>query len=152
MKKLVSLGLLTLIILISGCNKDLEDKVVTCTMQATYTEGMDIKAVYKISAKNKYVTYVETVEEMKITDKEIRDEYYNTALEQAQPFKDIKYYEANIEVNDDIIRSVVKIDYEHINMDDLIKVNSGMQEYLNKGKIRLEDMVNAYKEIGVNCN
>ena len=150
MRKLVSLGLLTLIMITSGCGAK-EEVLTTCSLRATYMEGMDINATYKITSKGKYVTYVESIEELDIEDESVREEYYNTAQQQALPFENIKYYEANIEILNNTIRSVVSIDYEHINMNDLIKVNSGMKEYLKNGKITLDDMIKSYKEIGVVC-
>ncbi len=148
---LKKLGLLVLVILLSGCGAK-EEKITNCTISGLYSENMSVKANYKITSKGKYVTFVESTEEMAVFDDETRKDYYNKAQEQASFFKNIEYYDAYIDISDKTIRSVVTIDYAHINMNDLLKVNPMMKDYLKNGKIKVDDMIEAYKNIGASCS
>ena len=67
------------------------------------------------------------------------------------PYKDIEYYETEVTISDNTLTSIASIDYENIDIDELIKIDSAYEQLFTNGKISIDTIENLYNQIGVSC-
>ena len=66
-------------------------------------------------------------------------------------YKDVKYYDYDIQVKNGVLTSTVDINYAKIDTDKLIEIDSANGTLIKDGKIKLEDLKSAYETIGASC-
>ncbi|MDD3241552.1 MAG: DUF1307 domain-containing protein [Bacilli bacterium] len=149
MKKIVCLSVLLLLVFtLTGCEKA---KVMKCSRTSEISETMKISTEFKITYVNNTVKKVSTIE--KLTSKEgTYLEAYKTSVESTYaPYDDIKYYNYDIEIEDDTLITKVNIDYSKIDLKELIKADTNNSELISEGKIDFKKLVELYKSIGSTC-
>ena len=107
--------------------------------------------VYKVDYKGNYVTKVKSVEIVKSDD----SEYLNTLKEQTEniysAYNNIENYNYKTEINGNTFTSTVDIDYEKIDTEKLISIDSSNSQLIKNGKIDINDIKNIYESIGATC-
>ncbi len=151
MKKIVTLSLLLVVFLITGCGKE---KYITCNINLKNdVEDYTQNSVYKIYYKNNYVTRIEKNDVYKSEEKSTLD-YFNE-------YKNLEYsnlndlyggYSYNIEyINDSInISSVINI--ENVDLKKMILDGYLSSEYVVSGKLTTSGIQYFYKSKGATCD
>lgn len=152
MKKKVLFGvLLASTLILTGCGAKEEIKTLSCTRKATIMEGVDADLSYKVTYKGDYVQLVESREEV-ISENEAYLENYKTAIENVySPYNDVEYYEYNVELKNGSLVSTTKINYEKIDTDKMIDIDSANATLIKDGKIKISDIKSIYENLGMIC-
>lgn len=148
MKK-IGLVLFMSLLLLTGCTKE-ENGVLTCTRTAKQG-NIDLSLNYKITYTGEYVNTIETTEIVKSDDQNTLNLYKSQIENVYKPYKEIDYYENEITLEGNTLTSKTTIDYEHINTDKLIEIDSANEQILKDGKAKVSDFRTMYENIGASC-
>ncbi len=148
MKK-IGLVLFMSLLLLTGCTKE-ENGVLTCTRTAKQG-NIDLSLNYKIIYTGEYVNTIETTEIVKSEDQNTLNLYKSQIENVYKPYKEIDYYENEITLEGNTLTSKTTIDYEHINTDKLIEIDSANEQILKDGKAKVSDFRTMYENIGASC-
>ena len=152
MKKGLLLSLLfVLVVVVTGCGSKESAKILTCTMKGTVIEGTDIESTYKVTYTGKYVDLVESVETVKSDSQEILESYKETVEKMYSPYKDVKYYEYNIDLKDDTLTSKATINYAKIDTAKMLEINSANSTMIKDGKVAISTLKQVYENMGATC-
>lgn len=148
---LIVLGGMTL--LLSGCGKETA-QTMTCTLtQKDVVNQYELDATYVVNYKNDLVTDVETTEIVTSDDTTVLDSFEQQLKQIYQAMQD-NYggYDINIQNDGQKVTSIVKIDYQKLNFDQLIEDNSAMKNYVNdNNQLTLEGIKTMYQSQGISC-
>lgn len=143
--------MLIALLLVSGCGQNDELKTLNCTLGVTVQEGLRVESDYKVSYKGENVTLIETTEKV-ISDDEDYLELYKEQVESLySPFKDVEHYNYSVKVDGNTLTSTTSIDYEKIDTDELVQINSAIGNLLEDGKLKVEDVQTMYESVGATC-
>lgn len=148
MKK-IGLVLFMSLLLLTGCTKE-ENGVLTCTRTAKQG-NIDLSLNYKITYTGEYVNTIETTEIVKSEDQNTLNLYKSQIENVYKHYKEIDYYENEITLEGNTLTSKTTIDYEHINTDKLIEIDSANEQILKDGKAKVSDFRTMYENIGASC-
>ena len=148
MKK-IGLVLFMSLLLLTGCTKE-ENGVLTCTRTAKQG-NIDLSLNYKITYTGEYINTIETTEIVKSEDQNTLNLYKSQIENVYKPYKEIDYYENEITLEGNTLTSKTTIDYEHINTDKLIEIDSANEQILKDGKAKVSDFRTMYENIGASC-
>lgn len=155
MKKIVC-GMIVLCgmtLLLSGCGKETA-QTMTCTLtQKDVVNQYELDATYVVNYKNDLVTDVETTEIVTSDDTTVLDSFEQQLKQIYQAMQD-SYggYDINIQNDGQKVTSIVKIDYQKLNFDQLIEDNSAMKNYVNdKNQLTLDGIKTMYQSQGISC-
>ena len=130
-------------------NKD--SKVLRCTKEGEVTTGVNADLTYEVTYTGDYVDEVHTVEKL-TSDNEQYLNQYKTLLEAGYaPYKDVKYYDYDIQVKNGVLTSTVDINYAKIDTDKMVEIDSNNSLLIKDGKIKLSDIQTMYEQIGAVC-
>lgn len=130
-------------------NKD--TKVLRCTKDGEVTTGVEADLTYEVTYTGSYVDEVHTVEKL-TTDNEQYLEQYKTLVEAGySPYKDVKYYDYDVQVKDGVLTSTVDINYAKIDTDKMIEIDSNNSLLIKNGKVKLSDIQDMYEQLGAVC-
>lgn len=145
------LGILLVIILITALicfNK--KDGTMICTMQTEENE-IKIKAKYQIEYKNKVVETIVTKEEITSEDEEILKNYKTLLENMYQEYNKIDYYMNKVEIKNDTLTSITKINYKKIDLEQLITIDSNNRSIIEDNQVSLKKLKQAYTQQGARC-
>ena len=152
MKKGLFISLLAiLIVVVTGCGAKESSKTLTCTMQGTVIEGTTINSTYKVTYTGDYVDLVESTETVKSDNETVLNTYKSTVEAMYSPYKDVKYYDYNIEVKDNTLTSTTKINYAKIDTKKMIEINSANSTMIKDGKVAVDTIKAVYEQMGATC-
>lgn len=159
-RNILLVGLIVIALVLTGCgakedekegSKNPEVATRTCTRTATVTEGVQMDLKYVITYEGDYVTKVDTVEKIITEDQDVLETYEDTLKSTYALFDDIEHYDYDIEVNDDTLTSTVAINYEKIDIDELLAIDTAVETFLTDGKVDLEKITSFYTQLGAVC-
>ncbi len=147
------LSLVVAIIFISGCGND-KEFTKTCTLTSNDTvNGYKLEAEYKVYGKGKTVDKVVTTETV-ISDDQERLDSYEEYFKEAYSSVNELYggYTNNVTNKDGKVISETTIDYNKMDMEQYVKDNSAMKNYVDKNnKLLLEGIIATYEALGATC-
>lgn len=149
MKKVaLFLVICTCTLLISGCGKE---KTMTCT-RTVNQNNIEMSLNYTAKYKGDYVTSLELVDTFKSDDVEYLNTLKSTIEEQYKTYNDIEYYDIDVKIDGNTLTSTTSIDYEKIDTDELIKVDSANKQLIKDGKVSIDDVESVYtNSLGMTC-
>ena len=127
-----------------------EEKTMVCRNSASQS-NMATDLTYTVRYKGEDVTSVKSVETIKSDDTDLLEAYREQVEAIYEPYKGIEYYEYQVEVEGDLLTSTVNIDYEHIDTDKLIDVDSSNATLIKDGKVSIDDIESLYEQVGATC-
>lgn len=143
---------MTIALILVGCGP--QEKTFTCTLyKKDVINNYELNSTYKVYVKGDTVNKVETTEIVKSNDKSKID-YFEETLEKTYKAMDKAYggYENKIKKEDLKLTSVTVVDYNNMNIDQLIKDDSSMKSIVNKNKkITVDGIKNIYEQLGAEC-
>jgi len=139
-----------LLVLVTGCTSSKEEKMV-CTRTSTMN-GIKLDLNYQVYYQKDVVNKVQTTEKITSTSKETLAIYKKAVEDLYSNFNGIKHYNYDIAIEGDTLTSKTDINYSKINIDDLLKIDSSIEQLLNKdNKISLEKIKEVYESTGAIC-
>lgn len=154
MKKFLKIGsVLLLALILVGCAAK-EDKVVTCTLTSKdTTNGYELSSTYELTTDGTIVKNVKSTE-IVISDNEKILSAFESTLRNTYDKMNQTYggYETNISVANGKLVSVTKIDYEKLNLEQLLKDQPSMKSAANsKNQLTLAGIEAIYIKLGATC-
>ena len=155
MKKCIKIFLVLLLsIVLVGCGAKNEKVVKKCTLSMDQTaNGYKLDSTYTIYATDDSVTSVET-EEIVTSDNESIRQYFETTLNETYKTANETYggYTYNVKNENNKVTSTVTIDYNKMNLNQFVKDNAAMKNYVNKkNKLTLDGVKKIYEDLGATC-
>lgn len=144
-----SIILLLLAICITGCTST-SSKTMTCT-NTINQNNVKVESTYVVTYKKEDVTYLESTEKISTSDSSVLDTYEKTIDNIYQPYKNIEHYNYNITKENNTLISKVNADYENIDIDKLIEIDSSIKSLMKNNKINVKKMKSAYEQLGATC-
>lgn len=156
-KKYVRILVLVIaVVLVSGCGNKVNDKEIVKTCKSTASDvasGYKVESEYKVYAKGDVVEKVETTEIVTSDDEELLD-YFEEYLEDTYESTNEVYggYTNNVTNENGKVISTTTIDYNVMNIEQYVKDNTAMTNYVNSNnEILLEGILNLYEGLGAVC-
>ncbi|MDD6244698.1 MAG: DUF1307 domain-containing protein [bacterium] len=143
--------IIPIIFLVTGCTslKNIE-KSMTCSRSMNQND-MRTNLNYKVFYKNNYVTRVKSEESIETSSTSTLNTYKEQIEKIYSPYKDIKFYQYNVTINDNKLVSTVDINYEKIDTKKLIEIDSANSQLIKNGKVKLSDVRSLYEQLGATC-
>ncbi len=157
MKKILGMGIAAVCVLglVTGCGASEEQKTMTCTLERKdVTNGYELSSTYKVYYTGKAVDKVETVEKVTSEDDEILESFKQT-LDTTYDTMNKAYggYTFNVTKTDKEVKSETTIDYSKLDLEQLIKDEPTMKNYVDsKNRITLTGITSMYESQGATCN
>lgn len=150
MKKGLIVLAVMLLVLVTGCASSKEEKMV-CTRTSTMNK-IELDLNYQVYYQGDVVNKVQTTEKITSTSKETLATYKQAVEDLYSNFDDIKHYNYDITIEGDTLTSKTDINYSKININDLLKIDSSIEQLLNENnKISLEKITQVYESTGAIC-
>ena len=154
MKKIIILGVALLILVTGGGQGNTtptEEKMI-CTRTANLN-GVEMDLRYEVTYEGENVNRVQTTEKV-TTDSEDTLQQYKQQVENIYSnFDNIEHYNYNVEINGNTLTSTTDIDYTKIDIDELLAIDSSIQQLLNDNdKIDLDSITQVYESAGATCD
>ena len=143
--------IIPIIFLVTGCTslKNIE-KSMTCSRSMNHND-MRTNLNYKVFYKNNYVTRVKSEESIETSSTSTLNTYKEQIEKIYSPYKDVKFYQYNVTINDNKLVSTVDINYEKIDTKKLIEIDSANSQLIKNGKVKLSDVRSLYEQLGATC-
>ena len=143
--------IIPIIFLVTGCTslKNIE-KSMTCSRSMNQND-MRTNLNYKVFYKNNYVTRVKSEESIETSSTSTLNTYKEQIEKIYSPYKDVKFYQYNVTINDNKLVSTVDINYEKIDTKKLIEIDFANSQLIKNGKVKLSDVRSLYEQLGATC-
>lgn len=154
-KKLLILGIIALV-LITGCGqkeKDTTKKMdkMVCTRTSNMND-LEMDFNYQVYYEGNNVNKVQTTEKIISDDTTVLGEYKQQIEALYSNFDNIENYNYNVVIEGDTLTSTTDINYEKIDINELLKIDSSISQLLNDdNKIDLDKITEVYEQIGATC-
>lgn len=154
-KKLLILGIIALV-LITGCGqggKDItvkEEKMV-CTRTGNMN-NLEMDFNYEVYYEGNNVNKVQTTEKITSEDTSVLEQSKQQIENLYSNFDNIENYNYNVVIEGNTLTSTTDINYEKIDIDELLEIDSSISQLLNDdNKIDLEKITQVYEQTGATC-
>ena len=138
-----------ILLLVTGCgNNSMESMTCTRTMNQS---GIKTSLKYNVKYKGDYVSRIKTVETVETDSSDILNTYKEQIESLYSPYKDVEYYDYNVDVVDNKLTSTVDINYEKVDTDKLLEIDSANGQLIKDGKISVDDIKSVYESLGATC-
>lgn len=147
MKK-VGIALVLSMMLLCGC--DSKEQVLTCTR--TVNQG-DTKTElsYKVTHDGTYVKQVDSTEKV-TSDSDALLQQYKTQIEALyEGYSDLDHYSNTVTIDGNTLTSKTIIDYDQIDTDKMIEIDSANANIIKDGKVQVSDLQSMYESLGTTC-
>lgn len=147
------------IVSVTGCGKNeqptekkeaKEDKVMTCT-RTMEQSGMKMNFEYKVTYQGDTVKVVVSNEQVTSDNAQILTAYKEAVEKVYSPYAGIEYYDYEVTIDGNKLTSLATINYEKIDTDKLIKVDSANAQLIKDGKVSVTDIESVYQSVGASC-
>lgn len=151
MKKSI-LVLPILALCLTGCGKEKTGKITCTSNQNNVASGYTLEAKYVINYKGDNVDSVETTESVTADNSEVLSAF-EKQLNEMYSKTDEAYggYKYNIENKDGKVVSTVTIDYNKMNLDQYVKDQPVLKDFVKNGKMQVDGIKALYKAMGATC-
>ena len=148
-KVVISIVMIITIFCCTACNQ--ETGTMTCTMSSYPTDGITLLSTYTAEYKNNIVRTLETTEQVTAEDKDNLEVYEERIQVLYQGYQVIDYYQNKTEIKGNTLTSTTNINYEKVDTDKLIEVDSDNGGIIKNGKVNIDDLREMYEQNGCNC-
>ncbi len=123
---------------------------IVCTY--TTTKGdITLKTEHSLKLNDKYVSILISKETIISNDKDFLYTYRDTLEEKYKSYKKLKYYDNDIEVFKNKLVVTTKIDYQKINIEELVNINKDNEKIFTNGKVYYKTLKKEYEDLGAVC-
>ncbi len=146
MKKL--LGLLVLPLLLVGCGES--EKTMTCT-RTENQDGMNLGFEYIVTYQDETVLRVDSKETIDYADPEVLTLLKEQVEIIYSPYDNLEHYTYEVGIDGNVLTSKASINYELIDTEKLIKIDSNNEQIIKDGKVSISDIEAVYTALGASC-
>ena len=149
-KSFIILGILLL--LVTGCGQTQAEEKMVCTRTVNMNNvEMDLR--YEVYYEGDNVNKVQSTEKV-ISDDEATLQTYQDQVESIYSnFDNVEHYNYEVSIEGDTLTSTTDIDYTKIDMNQLLEIDSSVEQLLNdNGKIDLDNITKVYEQAGATCS
>ncbi len=139
-----------ILLLVTGCGNNNSMESMTCTRTMNQS-GIKTSLKYNVKYKGDYVSRIKTVETVETDSSDILNTYKEQIESLYSPYKDVEYYDYNVDVVDNKLTSTVDINYEKVDTDKLLEIDSANGQLIKDGKISVDDIKSVYESLGATC-
>ena len=154
MKYVKYLSLIALVILLSGCGASKKSYTKTCSLTNNdVINGYKLVSEYKVYATGDAVDKVVTVEVVS-SDNEDTLDYFEEYLKKTYETLNSTYggYQNTVTKEDGKVVSETTVDYSKMDLEQYVKDNSSMKNYVNKdNKLLVDGVLSTYEALGATC-
>ncbi len=159
--------LLVGIVLLTGCGKtesnkqqeekqnevqeQQEEKTMECSRTATVAEGVQLDVKYTVTYVGEDVKKVYSNEKVISENKQYLEAYKTQVDKIYAPYKDLQYYDTNVRIEGNTLISEATIQYDKIDTDKMIEIDSANATLIRDGKVKVADLKTAYSTLGATC-
>ncbi len=157
MKRVVILGI-ALLVLATGCGQQTnynyttnkEDQMI-CTRTAN-ANGLEMDFHYEVYYQGNDVNKVQTTEKITSDSNELLQTYQQQIKSLYSNFDNIEHYNYDVKIEGNTLISTTDINYQKMNIDELVNVDSSIEQLLNDDrKIDLDKITQVYEQLGATC-
>lgn len=154
-KKLLILGIIALV-LITGCgqgSKDItvKEEKILCTRTGNMN-NLEMDFNYEVYYEGNNVNKVQTTEKITSEDTSVLEQSKQQIENLYSNFDNIENYNYNVVIEGNTLTSTTDINYEKIDIDELLEIDSSISQLLNDdNKIDLEKITQVYEQTGATC-
>lgn len=157
MKKVVILGI-ALLLFVTGCGQQIgnndshtKDAKMICTRTANMN-GLEMDFRYEVYYQENDVNKVQTTEKITTDSTETLQAYQQQIKTLYSNFDNIKHYNYDVKIEGNTLISTTDINYQKMNIDELLTVDSSIEQLLNDNrKIDLDKITQVYEQLGATC-
>lgn len=149
-KSLLLVAIVGVLLLVTACSND-KLETMTCT-RTINQNGIKMTLTYNVDYKGEYVTEVKSVETVESENNTILKNYKDQLEKIYNTYKDIEYYDNKTEIVGNKLTSTTIINYEKIDTDKMIEIDSANKQLIKDGKIKVKDIKSVYESVGASCN
>ncbi len=149
-KSLLLVVMSVCVLLLTGCGSDSETKTMTCS-RSMNQDSLKTSLNYTITYKGKYVTNVKSVETVESDDNTLLESYKSQVESIYSPYKNVDHYDYKVTIDGNKLTSTADINYEEIDTDKLIEIDSANSSLIKDGKILVSDIKSVYEQLGATC-
>ncbi len=139
-----------ILFLVTGCGNSNDTLSMTCT-RTMNQNNIKTSLKYNVEYKDDYVSRIKSVETIETDSSDILNTYKEQIESLYSPYQDVDYYEYNVEIQDNKLTSTVDINYEKVDTDKLLEIDSANGQLIKDGKIRVDDIKSVYENLGAIC-
>lgn len=162
MKKISIILLLLSFLIITGCDKEKEvkvngEKVDTskmehkhCIRQGTMTGG-EVSLNYDIYYTGDRLEVLKAEEKVTSDSEEILNTYEDAYRKIHSNYKDVEYYDTNVERTNDSVTSHITINYAKVDADKLIAIEGEKDNVFENKKAKVSKWIALAKKFGTKC-
>lgn len=147
---ITSLLLILCVTVTTGCGTE-KQKTLNCTREGKLAVGTTFNYDYTVKYTGKYIDEINITEEITSDNKEYLETVKTSVENMYEPFKDIKYHSSDVSIKGNTLTSHRNIDYKHIDMDEMLEIDSAFASIIKDGKIALDDVKTVYSALGLTC-
>lgn len=151
MKKLFFLVFVSVFVL-SGCGKPKvpRERIMECTRNEE-KNGVKMDFVYRITYKGDNVLRVNNKEIVVTDNEEIMTYIYDEVQKLVDKFEGVEGYDVTLSLDGNTMTNISNIDYEIVDFDKLIEMDSSTKLLLTDGKIKIYTIRSTYEAMGNVC-
>ncbi len=150
MKKVLFFCSIAFLIVCTGC-KSSKINTLSCTRNVEQA-GIKFDLFYLIKYKNNYVTNIQSTEKIVSDDLFVLNSYKDDIESIYEPYKNLKYYNYNIEISGNTLTSQTDIDYTKVDTKKMIEIDSNNSNLIKNGKIDVGTIQSYYQSLGIVCD
>lgn len=139
-----------ILLLVTGCGNSNNTSSMTCT-RTMDQNNIKTSLKYNVEFKDGYVLRIKSVETVETSSSDILDTYKEQIESLYSPYQDVDYYEYNVNIEDNKLTSTVDINYEKVDTDRLLEIDSANGQLIKDGKISVNDIKSVYESLGAIC-
>ena len=139
-----------ILFLVTGCGNSNDTLSMTCT-RTMNQNNIKTSLKYNVEYNDDYVSRIKSVETIETDSSDILNTYKEQIESLYSPYQDVDYYEYNVEIQDNKLTSTVDINYEKVDTDKLLEIDSANGQLIKDGKIRVDDIKSVYENLGAIC-
>ncbi len=164
MKKIVSILLVVILafFFVTGCDDDAKEDVqvkaskgestLKCSRTAAGMNNATASLNYTIYYKGDYVTKTVSIERVESDDSSVLDQYEESYNKIFIPYKDIDYYDNNVDRTSNSVTSTTVINYEKVDTKKILEIEGENGNiYEEDGKVKKDTLVSFFKKYGAKC-
>ena len=168
MKKIKIIALLGIICLFTGCDSEEQkttQKVLSngqevntnemqhkhCTRKATAGNGIDVSLNYDIYYTKEDIDILKSEEKVMSASTESLDTYEEAYKKIHENYKNLEYYDTSVERGDTTVTSTITINYDKINIQQLLDIEGEEDNIIVNNKAKLEKWLELAKKFGTTC-
>jgi len=151
MKKVLVMGLVILMLVVTGCGKEEnkndtteEYQTMSCYRNAT-TGNVRMEINAKVKHDGEYVKTVKTVEKIISDDESVLEYYEDMLTNMYAPYLELKYYDNEVAIEGNTLISRTEVDYSKVDTNKMIELDSSNALLIKDGKIKIEDIKELYE-------